>query len=349
MRGLFRTVASDYGPEARRLLEEEAAALYEAAVDEGFLTLNDPRAQPGAASYPAFELLRDLGLLAPDADNRVLLPVDPATVQNRVVVPLGQRGSDLLKESAAWADTFGHLGQVFRRSPVTKMGPAITEIRGFEQINRFITSALADCQHELLTAQPRGGRSRQILATAAERDIRTLERGVKMRTLYQHPARRSIATREYVARVTAAGAEVRTLDEFFNRLIVIDRELAIIPVTSASDHAAVAIHHRSLVDYLVDIFDRFWERARPFTQRDAETSQGIADDVRAMTLRMLIEGHSDPASAKRVGVSPRTYAGYVAALKEEYKAQTRFQLGYQLGRGASGRLDEAYDDTELEE
>jgi hypothetical protein len=31
-------------------------------------------------------------------------------------------------------------------------------------------------------------------------------------------------------------------------------------------------------------------------------------------------------------VSPRTYAGYVADLKEEFDAETRFQLGYSLGR-----------------
>ena len=50
-----------------------------------------------------------------------------------------------------------------------------------------------------------------------------------------------------------------------------------------------------------------------------------------MTIRMLIEGHADPVSAKRLGVSPRTYAGYVADLKEEYEAETRFQLGYTMG------------------
>ena len=49
-------------------------------------------------------------------------------------------------------------------------------------------------------------------------------------------------------------------------------------------------------------------------------------------MRMLIEGHSDPVSAKRLGVSPRTYAGYVADLKEDFEAETRFQLGYTLGR-----------------
>ena len=58
-----------------------------------------------------------------------------------------------------------------------------------------------------------------------------------MRTLYQHAARRGADTRKYVAAVTAAGAEVRTLDEFFNRLIVVDRRVALIPSHEGTDAA----------------------------------------------------------------------------------------------------------------
>ena len=70
-----------------------------------------------------------------------------------------------------------------------------------------------------------------------------------------------------------------------------------------------------------------------------------------MTIRLLVEGHSDPASAKRLGVSTRTYAGYIAALKDEYGVQTRFQLGYAMGTDPQGKRppldgpeDEDYDD-----
>jgi hypothetical protein len=71
--------------------------------------------------------------------------------------------------------------------------------------------------------------------------------------------------------------------------------------------------------------------------RETSAMSGIAGEQRAMTIRMLIEGHADPVSAKRLGVSARTYAGYVADLKEEYEADTRFQLGYTMGKlGVSG-------------
>ena len=142
----------------------------------------------------------------------------------------------------------------------------------------------------------------------------------------------SAPTRDYVADISARGAEVRTLDEFFKRLIVVDRKVAVIPA-SEDHHVALAIHEPSMIAYLVDIFDRAWERAHPF-----DLSQGadraVAADVRAMTIRLLKEGHSDPASAKRLGVSSRTYAGYISSLKEEYGVDTRFQLGFAMGRDA---------------
>ena len=186
-----------------------------------------------------------------------------------------------------------------------------------------------DAQHELLAAQPAGARRAVILEQAVDRDLRALERGVSMRTLYQHTARRSRATREHVERTLERGAKVRTLDEFFNRLIVIDRRLAVIP--GGSPDVALVIHEPHLVSYLADIFDRSWERGREYDGHGRESQSNIAAEVRALTVRMLTEGHSDPASAKRVGVSTRTYASYVAALKEEYGVETRFQLGFAMG------------------
>ena len=103
----------------------------------------------------------------------------------------------------------------------------------------------------------------------------------------------------------------------------------------------MAIREPAVVAYLVDVFERAWERARPFTNTRASMMNDIAREQRAMTIRMLIEGHTDPVSAKRLGVSARTFAGYVADLKAEYDAETRFQLGYTMGQmGVSGHEDD---------
>jgi sugar-specific transcriptional regulator TrmB len=340
---------ASYGPEERHLLESGASRIYANAVAHGSLRYDDPRLGAGSELEPALDLLVDIGLLRHDEAKGLLFPVDPAAIQAQVVVPLGVQGAELLSESARWADAFSDLGQVFRTSPQAAVSP-ITEIHGLENINNFIHAAVNDSRQELLTAQPHGRRPANTLAVAEDRDVKALERGVRMRTLYQHSARHSPATREYVADIIERGAEVRTLDEFFRRLIVVDRQVAVVPA-SDNHHVAIAIHDKSLIAYLVDIFERAWERAQPFSLSGNAVERNIAADVRAMTIRLLVEGHSDPASAKRLGVSTRTYAGYIAALKDEYGVQTRFQLGYAMGADPEGKrpvaevlADEDYDD-----
>ncbi|MFC4785721.1 LuxR family transcriptional regulator [Nocardioides sp. MAHUQ-72] len=324
-----------YGPEDRALFETAATQLFEEIIAKGGISTQDPRIVAGGDLEEAFALLRRLNLVNRDPAADTWQGVDPTTVQSRVVAPLGQRGADLLVESSSWAKAFGVLDHAWRRATHSPSHGPFTYVHA-EAIDPFLAGLVADCEEEMLTAQPQAGRDPRKLALAALRDTNLLERGATIRTLYQHSARRSSVTRKYVAAVTDRGAEVRTLDEFFNRMIVIDRRVAVIP--SGEDlSVALAVREPSVVAYLVDVFERSWERARPFTSSETTLMKDIAAEQRAMTLRMLIEGHSDPVSAKRLGVSPRTYAGYVADLKAEFEAETRFQLGYVIGQqGISG-------------
>ena len=326
-----------FGQHERGVFEDDSTPLYEEIVSAGGVSVSDPRIAQRGELHEAFQLLVEVGLVNKSDDGAQWRAVDPAAVQAQVVAPLGQQGAELIAESAHWAQAFSTLSHAWRRSPSAVGGP-FAELRGEATIGTFLGSLVNDAEDELLTAQPQDRRGvKQLGAVVGARDIAALKRGVKMRTLYQHAARRGVDTRKYVAAVTAAGAEVRTLDEFFNRLIVVDRRIAIIPSHEGVD-AAMVISDRSMVGYLVDMFERHWERARPFTSSETSLMRDIAAEQRAMTIRMLLEGRADPAGAKRLGVSPRTYAGYVADLKSEFEVETRFQLGYEMGkRGISGR------------
>ncbi|KQY57544.1 MULTISPECIES: hypothetical protein [unclassified Nocardioides] len=312
------------GQQRRELFESAASRLFEDVAAAGGVPVDDPVLSRDRA---ATDLLIELGLLSLEGTRYVV--VDPHSAQAAIVAPLGQQGAQMIAESSRWAQAFSSLSQAYRRSPSTVDGP-ITRLRG-DQIDRFLADVVPSAQTELLTAQPQTGHSLAAQKAAGNRDVAALQRGVSMRTIYQHAARRSRGARAYVDRVTGAGGEVRTLDEFFNRLIVVDREVAIIPAGDDLD-VALAIRDVDMVAYLVDIFERFWNRGRPFSSSEAGVVKGIADEQRAMAIRMLKEGHSDATCAKRLGVSPRTYAGYVAELKEAYDAQTRYQLGYRMGQ-----------------
>ncbi|MCM0621110.1 LuxR family transcriptional regulator [Nocardioides bruguierae] len=327
------------GPEERALFESAGVPLYEDVLAAGGMAVDDVRLGEGSSEQRAFELLVELGLLRLDADNQRWHADDPATVQSRVVAPMNVESTRLLTESTEWARAFTGIGQAWRRTPHADGPGPVTYLRD-GAIGRFLTAMVADAESEILTAQPQAGRDAQTLAAAVLRDTAALERGVSLRTLYQHSARRSTVTSQYVQEVTERGAEVRTLDEFFNRMIVADRRVAVIP-NGEDLRVAVAVREPSVVAYLVDVFERSWERGRPFTNKETGTMRTIAGEQRAMTIRMLIEGHADPAAAKRLGVSPRTYAGYVADLKTEFDAETRFQLGWKMGRlGLTGEDDD---------
>ncbi|MBM9458676.1 LuxR family transcriptional regulator [Nocardioides sp. zg-536] len=331
---------SGYQPEDRELFEREARGLYEQVLVEGALPADDPRLAGDDVVRRAFDLLVELGLLQLDGDGAAWRPIEPSNAQSRVVTPLGAEGARLIAESARWAEAFAALNQSWRRSPAaSESGPFLYLHK--DAINPYLTTLVSEASEELLTAQPQATRSARTVAQAAARDVAALQRGLSMRTLYQHSARRHPATHRYVAEVTEHGAEVRTLDEFFNRLIVVDRRVALIP--AADDlSTAVVVREPAMVAYLVDVFERAFARARPFASGEQRVMKEIASEQRAMTIRMLIEGHADAVSAKRLGVSPRTYAGYVAELKEEYDAETRFQLGYIMGsRGIAGKDDDA--------
>ena len=328
----------------RESFEATSVALYDAIVASGGMAADDSRIAEDSALRPGFDLLVEFGLVQLDEAINTWLPLDPAGVQSRVVTPLSLEGTRLLDESSQWARLFGTMSHSWRRNTGVESRGPITTLYGIDSINKVLAGLVAEVETEMLTAQPQAGRDPALLAAAVLRDTEMLERGMKMRTLYQHSARRSTVTHKYVAAVTARGAEVRTLDEFFNRMLIFDRQTAVIPSTEGNE-IAIVIREKSVVGYLVDVFERAWERGRPFTNKDSGLMREIAAEQRAMTIRMLIEGHPDPTSAKRLGVSPRTYAGYVADLKTEYDAATRFQLGYEMGRmgvsGAEEHLDAA--------
>lgn len=326
-------------PDPRRLRDDlagPAGRLFAEAVEAGSIDPDEPRLQPGGADHDSLLTLSSLGLLRQDGDS-AWLPTDPSTVQSWLVAPLNREVQRLLEESRAWADTLDTLGQTFRTVGTGDEG--LTQLRGLDTVNGYLESAVEDARLEILTAHPAGARRASVQAMARSRDVRALERGVRLRTLYQHTARHSRSMREYVDAMREKGAEIRTLDEFFNRLIIIDRRLALIP--GDVPESAVLIHDRRVVAYLVDVFERSWERGRDYDHETRSTKGQIAEEVRQLTVRMLAEGHSDSASAKRVGVSTRTYASYVAALKAEYGVDTRFQLGLAMGRADDTALPEA--------
>ena len=105
-----------------------------------------------------------------------------------------RRAPGCCDESSSWADAFaparpGVAARARHRARTVHDPP-----RHGARIDPFIAGLVAECEEEMLTAQPQTGRDAETLAAAAVRDTAMLERGTRMRTLYQHSARRSAIT-----------------------------------------------------------------------------------------------------------------------------------------------------------
>ncbi|MEU6818469.1 hypothetical protein [Streptomyces sp. NPDC046860] len=240
--------------------------------------------------------------------------------------------SRAVAEQADWAppDRQGAAGP---RPDAGRNGGANSAFRylnGLPDINRAIQNELAGAREEILTAQPDGSRPHAVLRDALDSVRRQLAAGVAMRTLYQHSTRFDEPTKHYVKAVTGFGVQVRTLPEFFERLIIIDRAAAFIP-GSRDRRTAVLVREPAVVGFLTDVFTRQWDRAEPFPfvpVRAAEAAGEVIPDMRECIRKLLIEGRSDKEIARRLGLSLRSLQSHVARLKEDYGAQHRLQLGY---------------------
>ncbi|MEV6163356.1 LuxR family transcriptional regulator [Streptomyces sp. NPDC052052] len=223
-------------------------------------------------------------------------------------------------------------------SPATLPGNETTDsafhyLNGLPDINRAIQNELNVSRHEILTAQPDGPRPDAVLREALESVRRQLAAGVAMRTLYQHSTRFDEPTKKYVRAATALGARVRTLPEFFDRLIIVDRAVAFIP-GNQDRTTAVAVREPAVVGFLADVFARQWDRAEPFPfvpVRAAEAATEVVPNMRGAILKLLLEGRSDREITRRLGLSLRSLQAHVARLKEDHGALHRLQLGYLVG------------------
>ncbi|MGI5376999.1 LuxR C-terminal-related transcriptional regulator [Streptomyces sp. CA-251387] len=309
---------------------DAGAQIYERALREGRVSGEEAAAAP---------CLIDFGLLYPAVDdlNR-LEPVAPAVALHRLLRVSEERIAEERRREERLAETFAGLMRIEGRRTEIEDSPAIRVLSGMERINQVITEAMADATQEVLCIQPyNNARSEAAAVVALERDQALLDRGGRIRTLYQHTQRHAPLVIARYEQLTG-DAEARTLDEVTERLIVVDHAVAFIPA-SKDRTLALEVRHPALVDYFVTTFNRLWRLATPMHPRTVRrpTLNGITPRQRAIAA-LLIEGHTDAVIADRLGMNIRTARVHIAKLAATLGSESRAQLGYLIGR--SGILDQ---------
>jgi hypothetical protein len=227
-------------------------------------------------------------------------------------------------------------------------------------VNARLQDVVGGARHEILAAQPGGARDKAILDKALTRDSAALDRGVELRTIYRETVRDHAATAEYARLMTNRGprksAQYRTLPGTFERMIIVDREQAVVPdhlVAGSPANAAWLITDPAAVAVLAKTFDATWMRARPWMGQlrarggDARDTIGAAgmDGVRTTRrqreiMRNLCDGASQTTIARRLGVSKRKMEEEVAALKTLWGVATMNGLIYQWAQSEDNKVDD---------
>ncbi|MDT9692490.1 LuxR C-terminal-related transcriptional regulator [Streptomyces sp. P9(2023)] len=290
------------------------------------------------------ECLISLGLLQ-RLESGSLVAIPPSLAANTVMRPM-EEVIERSQRTLAAARTSMHLAEEVYRGSTSANGGLVRVIRDADVISTALASAVRSCRHELLTAQPGGGRPQTLLEKALGGALDALSRGVGQRTIYQHTVRTHGPTLSYVEQISAAGAEVRTLDEVFDRLIVCDRRIAFVPDPAEERrHAALAIEHPGLIRYLVGIFEHSWERAVPLPHTPSDYRPALlVDETRRVVLQLMVSGYTDESIAGRLGMSVRTVATHVRKASELFGSRSRAQLAYLIAK--AGIFDEDLPDAE---
>jgi hypothetical protein len=316
-------------------ISAEVAELYLRALHRGYADMADCAAvaEELLSSVDAvtadFETLLKLRLLR-HAPNRVgvLLPTSPDVAIAELVGPIEVEIRDRQRQAEAFKSELSTLqGLYFDSRRARNRREAIDVIEETDGVRATLADIARRCTIEVFSAHP-GILSEDAVAESEPNDAELLARGVRMRSIYQHPARVHPRMREFLSGLAQAGAEVRTCEEIPDRIIILDREVAVIPNRSGSS-GAVVVREPSVVDYLYRGLEQRWSASLPLIDGSTSTVGygGAGDDLKRAILRLLAAGAKDEYIARRLSISVRTCRRHIADILEELQANSRFQAG----------------------
>ncbi|MGW1500404.1 helix-turn-helix transcriptional regulator [Streptomyces mirabilis] len=315
-------------PHAVTELCEEGGRLYAHALRTGRIAREDVKSA---------SCLMELSLLHPDPDDPDWLrPVPPAVALAQRLNPLEQEIAERRRWSIELSDAFEPFMALSTQTTATTH--SITVLEGGDRINAALNLATAQCQTEMLTVQPSNRFSERSVLQGMERDRPLTERGVRIRTLYQHTVRYDLERLAYVEQLSNGKVEYRTIDELVERLIICDETVAFIP-TRDDQQVALELRNPGLVRYLIKVFEFMWGRSVPLSAgAPYETAPDGITEIQHSIAKLLVEGHVDEAIARRLGMNVRTCRAHIAKLATALGSGSRAQLGFLIAQ--SGILDQ---------
>ncbi|MFG2332270.1 LuxR C-terminal-related transcriptional regulator [Streptomyces sp. NPDC048604] len=308
------------------------SALYAYAAARESLSLDELLAEaqiPEEEARAAVGRLLEWRLIRPtgeEADRYVAVP--PATASTQFLMPAIRELHERQQEISRACAQLNALIPVYESTALgITTRDTVQRLTDLATVRQVLTELSARAQGEVLTSQPGGARPQPQLDEALSRTTPLLDRGVRMRTIYQYTAQFHQPTVQHVALLTERGAEVRTVGDALPRMIVFDRETAFIDLVGTRQ-GAVVLRDPSLVTFVADSFERAWAQALAFPRPEDRGQAAPPEQLRQEMLRLLTEGHEDTVVAKRLGMSVRTLQRHLSEIMRTIGARNRLHAGY---------------------
>ena len=212
----------------------------------------------------------------------------------------------------------------------------VEEITNIDAVRHRFAQIQEAAQHEVLsTVVPN-------LTVVPHREntagIAGVSRGVQYRVILDRAALNKPGMVADVIASIEEGQQVRISDRVPVKLVIVDRELAMLPLLSGQNNApeSMLVQSSGLLDAVIAFFEMSWEQAYPLlpnrsTGQLIETSPDI-DVMDRRILAFLLAGMTDQAVAGQLGTSRRTVQRRIRELMVKAGAGTRIELGWYAAR-----------------
>ncbi len=313
-------------------LDATAEAVYRAMLahpQDGTAALRQRLSLSDESVRQALDTLSELALLRPAHGRQGELRAVSPDVGMEILIARQQAelAAQQLRVEASRAAAAELIAEFAESRPTGGAETDVERLVGMDQIRDRLASLTRQVRHEVMTFAPGGAHSPEDIAAAKPLNRQLRERGVQLRTVYLDSIRNSPATVEYVNWLTRQGGQVRTTPTLPTRMIITDRTSAVIPVrTDDTGVGAVVLTGEGTLTALCALFESVWGSASPLGEEAPKRTDGLSAQE-ATAIRLLADGLTDEAVAKRLGVSHRTARRLATELMERLGARSRFEAG----------------------
>ncbi len=310
--------------------------VYRSFLDRGRAAVPDVAASLGVPEpdvQRSVARLGKLGLLRPAADG-----THQATDPQSALVPLlARRRFEAESELSSAGAEIARIAERYRegrlrddpRNLVEVLSDREAVVERVDQLTRSASSHVWALDRPPYTGRPDGRQHSNEDEVAITRAW--LERGVDVRSIYCPQSMERPGRFSTLLGLAERGERSRVLPSLPFKLHIIDRRVALVPLSGPVYDDLVVIHPSGMLDALMELYEAYWARAVPLGRvagepaEEAEDESFDADD--RVLLGMLKAGLKDRAIARQLGCSTRTASRRVATVLAKLGADTRFQAG----------------------